>query len=80
MTDITFTVSQLAKRWQKSRDHVRTLIESGQLVAFDTSPTAQRRSYRVTAPSLASFESRSVKSIRKTRKQKLPNVAVKKFF
>lgn len=56
----TYTVTQLAARWQVKRDRVVALLKSGQLSGFDaaTSPNAKRPSYRIFGSSVEAFELR----------------------
>lgn len=54
MTTI-YTVTDLARILKRSRSAIRSLIESGRIVASDVSPDGRQRQYRVTQASLDEF-------------------------
>ncbi len=55
MTVTDLTVSDLAKRLQRSRSSITSLILSGKLEAYDAAPDGQYRQWRVTRESLDKF-------------------------
>jgi len=53
----TFTVAELAEHWSCTADHIRALIETGALPAFDVSvPLASRRRWLIRAADVDAFE------------------------
>jgi hypothetical protein len=81
MTAVTLSVSQLAKRWQIRREHVKQQITSGVLTAFDLTPAGPRRTYRVTLANVAKFEaSLAVRPTKKPSRRSPSKTPVKEFF
>lgn len=63
----------------KSREGVRSLIESGRLQAYDANPDGENRQWRVTPESLEAFM-QGTTTQSQTRRRRAPAETVKEFF
>ena len=76
------TVAQLTRIMHRSRDGIKSLIESGRLVAYDANPDGEHRQWRVTPSALDDFIAGTTASpARANRRRKRATAStVKKFF
>ena len=65
-----YTVAELARAWHRSRASITTLIESGQLRAFNCSPDGKIRQLRISAEAIAEFEKQQM--VMPGKKKELP--------